>query len=161
MTSHWLHVGFTVAGTACEIVGFSWLVTSASRERGQQFGEWGPLRRIWNWFAFWLGPPPESVTLEVNVSSSVSATGSLGIEVRANETEQERVRRELRQLHELVDRVHTQANQRIDTLTDGLAQTDARLSERIGQVEALVGRTANRPAPGLPGWPAVHAGRGA
>ena len=47
--------------------------------------------------------------------------------MRANETEQERVRRELRQLHEVVDRVHTQANQRIDTLTDGLAQTDARL----------------------------------
>ena len=93
------------------------------------------MRRVWNWLAFWLGPPPESVALEVNVSSSVSATGSLGIGVGTTETEQEFVRRELREVRELIDRVQTQTNQRIDSVAEGLAQTDARLSERIGQVE--------------------------
>ena len=136
MTSHWLHVGFTVAGTICEIVGFSWLVTSASRERGQKFAEWGPFRRIWNWFAYWLGPPPESATLEVDVSSRARAIESVGVGVAVNETEQEFVRRELREVRELIDRVHTHANQRIDSVTETLAQTDARLTESIGQVEA-------------------------
>lgn len=100
---------------------------------------WGAVRRV--------GPVPPGLQLvrvlaqravrtgpQIKTMSGVGLTDSVGAGT-ASETEQEFVRRELRELRDLIDRVNNQANQQIDAVEKALAQADARLAERIAEIE--------------------------
>jgi nucleotide-binding universal stress UspA family protein len=134
VTQTTLHVVFTVAGAGCEIAGLAWLVANASRARSEEFGEHGPFRRMWDWLAYWFGPPPEPVELRLGaavVTSSASATITTG---EASETEIERLQRELEQLRERLERHEEHTTQRFSTLDDTIRQHATDLAERIDQV---------------------------
>ena len=133
VTHHTLHVVLTIAGAACEIVGLSWLVANASRERGAKYGEYGVFHRIWNWLVFWLSPPSEPVNLEVRAASSASASGQLSVR-KGNETEIERLAREVKELRERTERQEAQTSQRFASLEQSIQDMGNDLRGRIGEV---------------------------
>jgi hypothetical protein len=133
VTPHAWHILLTLLGVGFEVVGLSWLVANASRERGDEFGEYGVLRRIRNWLVYWLGPAPEPVTLNVSAAGSASATGHLSLRT-SNETEIERLQRELQELRDRVQRHETQTAQHLSAVEENIQRTGAGLTERIEQI---------------------------
>jgi hypothetical protein len=112
VTREYWHSVLTVTGAGFEIVGLSWLVVNASRARSAEFGEHGLLRRIWNWFAYWLGAPPQPVRMEGALTSKATLSGE-GKVISATETQLERLARELRELRQHVERNEREWNDRL------------------------------------------------
>jgi hypothetical protein len=129
------HVVLTVTGATCEIVGLTWLVADASRARSKEFGEHGVLRRVWNWFAYWLGPPSQPIVK--NIDAAVELSASLGLAVASGqETELERIQRELNDLRERVSRHEEDVGRRFADLEARTSAAAANLQTRINELEA-------------------------
>jgi hypothetical protein len=125
----------TVAGAAFEIVGLTWLVAEASRARSAEFGERGIFRRIWAWLAYWFGSPGQTVhvgSAHATAGGSLAVTGSL---IRADETELERLGRELGELRDRVARHEEDAARRFAHIQGELRQTAQDLGARVDTIE--------------------------
>jgi hypothetical protein len=118
MKHHRLKVILIVAGAVCEMLGLLWLAANTSRER-IALGEGGPFHKFWRWLAYWLGPVPEPVELHLAVAGGVSATGSLAI-ATLNETELQRVQRELNELRERLERLEAATHTRLSAVEQSL-----------------------------------------
>lgn len=102
MSRHTVHVLLTLTGLAAEIVGLTWVVADASRARREEFGEVGLARRTWRqiygWFAFWLGPPSQSVYIKAGEATArTSSSASLSVS-SSNESDIERLHREMSEI---------------------------------------------------------------
>jgi hypothetical protein len=130
------HALLTIFGAACEIVGLSWIVVEAARARSAEYGEHGLFRRIFDWFAFWLGPPGGSVTVQA-MSGTATASGSMsGVVMKANESDVERIDRELRELRERVAQQEKRVSELFTRVEGQLVNVSKELGGRIAEVEA-------------------------
>jgi hypothetical protein len=127
------HVLLTLAGAGFEVAGLTWLVADASRARSAEFGEHGFLRRIWYWFAFWLGPPEQPVHLTMTAGGTVTATGTLTAR-QTNETEIERLQREVEELRDRVERYEGQTAQRFSALDESIRRAAEDLGGRLEDI---------------------------
>jgi hypothetical protein len=141
MKLHPLNVILIVAGAICEILGLLWLAANVSRER-VGLGDAGFLRRIWIWLTYWLGPMPESQDISITAASAVSVSGSVSV-ARLNETEIERVQREVRELRERLDRFQTQVQGRLAAVEQSLHEKHELLTARVSEIETSL-REARR-----------------
>jgi hypothetical protein len=133
VTAHTWHVLLTVAGATFQIVGLSWLVANASRERGAAYGDYGVFRRVWNWFAFWLGRPPEQH--EVQLTGLMAASGSAAeATLRAGEPEMERLQRELSELRARVEASEARTVERFAAVQESIQRNAGQLQARIDEV---------------------------
>jgi hypothetical protein len=125
----------TVAGTLCEVVGLTWIVVEASRARAVEFGERGLFRRIYNWFAYWLGPPTEAANVVGVAAGTARATASAsGANVLVNESDIDRLSRELAELRARVERSEQAASERFAALTERINTVESEMRERLTQL---------------------------
>ena len=141
MKLHPLNVILIVVGAICEILGLLWLAANVSRER-VELGDAGFLRRIWRWIAYWLGPMPESRDVTITAPSAIGFSTSLGA-VRLNETEMERVQREVRELREYLEGFETQIQGRLAAVEQSLHEKHELLAARVIEIETRL-REARR-----------------
>jgi hypothetical protein len=128
------HAVLTVAGAACEIVGLTWIVADAARARRSEFNEYGPLRRVWNWFKYWLGAPEQVIAKSGAVHLSARG-GATAKGIRAGETELERVQRELTELRDYVEQYEVQVAERFGALDARVSLLGDDLTTRIEDVK--------------------------
>jgi hypothetical protein len=102
------HAILTICGAACEIVGLTWIVVDASRARSAEYAEYGIFRRIFNWFAFWLGPPGQTGTVHALSGTASARGGASGVLTTPDDSDIARIDRELRELRGRVEQHEAQ-----------------------------------------------------
>jgi hypothetical protein len=127
-------------GAAFELVGFSWVIADASAALSREYGEYGEhglFRRIVFWLRYWLGPPGQA--LQVSASDNISISGRASATVTtSDETDIERLNRELGELRRDLDQ-HKQATaQRFSNVEARMTETERRLTERADEIEQRV-----------------------
>jgi hypothetical protein len=140
VSRHTVHVLLTLTGLTAEVVGLSWVVADASRARREEFGEVGLARRTWRrvygWFAFWLGPPSQPVEIKAAaMAGHASGSGNLVMGV-SNETEVERLRREVDELTAQVTAHVRSTGSRFDAVHGRVNELRSDFTERVGTIEA-------------------------
>jgi hypothetical protein len=116
-------------------VGLTWVVAEAARARSAEFGEHGVFRRVWNWFAYWLGPPPANQTVMVGTATAHGrAIGTVSVQ-RAGESDMERLQPEFNELRERLARHEEDVSRRFAETESQTTQAARRLDERIGEIE--------------------------
>jgi hypothetical protein len=128
------HVLLTVAGTGCEVVGLTWIVFDVSRARAAEFGERGVFRRIYDWFAYWLGPPTQTVSASVRLSGGGSMAMAGGGTVTVNESDLERLSRELAELRARVERGEQVTSTRFAELAERINAVESEMRERVEEL---------------------------
>ncbi len=144
------HVLLTVVGTLCEVVGLTWIVVEASRARAAEFGERGLFRRTYDWFAYWLGPPSKVVNMSATVSGGGAIATGHAVVVRANETEVERLSRELAELRGRVERREQATSERFAALSERINRVESEMREHVAHAFAtttVLTRTARGDLP--------------
>lgn len=127
----------TVAGAGLEIIGLTWIVAEASRERRQEFGEVGLLRRIGRWFSYWLfEEPPKRQIINLGIATSSAVAGGVAVMGVANETDVQRLERLLAQLTERLDNHEAATTKQVDEMRAETRQLEARLSGQLTAAEA-------------------------
>jgi hypothetical protein len=134
MSTDTVRLLLALAGAGFQIAGFTWALVDASLARGREFAEYGLLRRTWNWFAFWLGPPPQPKQVSVAISSSLGLNTSL-TGIKSPESEMERLGRELRELSATVERHRKETDERIATVQGTVQKLTDDLAGRIAEIE--------------------------
>jgi hypothetical protein len=89
---------------------------------------------MWAWLVYWLGPIPERVNLQVTAAAQVSATASLTV-ARPNETDLERVQRDIQELRERLGHLETNIQGRLATVEQSLHEKHELLTTRVDEIE--------------------------
>ncbi|MEA2199441.1 MAG: hypothetical protein QOI89_37 [Solirubrobacteraceae bacterium] len=129
-----LRLLLALLGAGFQIASFTWALVDASRARGREFGEYGLPRRVWNWLAFWLGPPPEVRSVSASVSGGVRMTGSVTA-VKSPESDVERLGRELAQLRTAFERHQQNVDERLASVQGDVDRLSEDVSGRIAEIE--------------------------
>jgi hypothetical protein len=111
-------------------------MAEASAARAREYGERGIFRRIYGWFAYWLGAPGESITGSAVLSTTGSFTvGTPTISTFSNESDTERLERELGELRKEVERLHRHYEQRFESTDQRVSELSASTNQRIEVLE--------------------------
>jgi hypothetical protein len=119
MSREALHVLLTAVGFLCEGVGLTWVVADASRARWREYREPSVLRRIGNWFNYWLFEEPPPMTrpeLAGTVTGSGGSSDVPSIGGVANETPMQRLQREVTGLRQRFDEQERTVASRLSNL---------------------------------------------
>jgi hypothetical protein len=123
-----------VLGAAFELVGFSWVIADAAAALSHEYGEHGPFRRVWYWLRYWLGPPPEPVSLSGTASASLGMRGRLTAR-KEPETDVERLERELGTLRQDFEDHKDASDRRLSSVEERLAEAMRQFAERADRIE--------------------------
>ena len=134
MSANTVRLLLALAGAGFQIAGFTWALVDASLARGREFAEYGLPRRVWNWFAFWLGPPPQPKQMSGAVSASLGLSGSLTA-IKSPESEMERLGREIRELSAAVERHRKETGERLVAIEGNVQKMTDDLTGRIAEIE--------------------------
>jgi hypothetical protein len=134
MSTNTVRLLLAMTGAGFQITGFTWALVDASLARGREFAEYGVPRRIWNWFAFWLGPPPQPKQMSRAISSSLGLSGSLTA-IKNPESEIERLGREIGELSAAVERHREETNERLAVIQGDIQKMTDNLTGRIAEIE--------------------------
>jgi hypothetical protein len=121
-------------GAAFELVGFTWVIADASAALSHEYGEHGPFRRVWYWLRYWLGPPPQPVSLSGAASGSIGLRGRLTAR-KEPETDVERLERELGTLRQDFEDHKEATNQRLASVEERLSEAMRQFTERADRIE--------------------------
>jgi hypothetical protein len=123
-----------VLGAAFELVGFSWVIADAAAALSHEYGEHGPFRRVWYWLRFWLGPPPEPVSLSGTASGSLGMRGRLTAR-KEPESDVERLERELGTLRQDLEDYKETTDRRLSGVEERLSEAMRQFAERADRIE--------------------------
>lgn len=131
----WTPAFLGVAGGVLEVVGLTRVIYVANRERRERFGILSAPRRLLAWIRFWLiDPPGRPVTLEVGGGGGARSCGGADVSIVNNETDIERLTREVRELRaRQVSHERTVAN-RIDETNRRVNDVAAELHQQVRQI---------------------------
>lgn len=134
MSNHVLRQVFASAGLALQLVGFVWAWLTATRER-QEVGDHGVVLRTWRRLR---GSRSRPVYLDLSPAvATSSAMASLSVSKR-DESEIERIERELGELRDAFQRYRDSIDQSMASVQGEVRHVDDRLTTRLGGLEALV-----------------------
>ncbi len=135
-----MRTALLIVGALLQVGGFAWALTVATHALGDEYAEYGVMRKVWRWFAYWLGPPPAPQTISGSVSASLGITGSLtGHKVTTNDIERLEqqityLRAEFEQHREAIEKrvteVHSEQQQRHGEVVDRIETIEARERQR-------------------------------
>lgn len=128
------HVVLTAAGLGFEIFGLSLIVADATRVRREEFGEVGIIRRMYRWFAYWLGHPDEAPQLHP-VGTSLEQSWAIAVAPREGETDIDRLTRELDDVRRRVLRHEESTRERFAAVDEAVAQVAEGLSSQLTDLE--------------------------
>lgn len=134
MNADTLRLLLALLGAGFQIAGFTWALVDASLARGREFEEYGLPRRIWNWFAFWLGPPPKPQHISVAISESLGLSSTLTA-IKSPESDIERLGREIGELSATVQRHHKETNERLATAQNDVQKLTDEMTAQIAKIE--------------------------
>jgi hypothetical protein len=121
-----------ITGGILEVAGLTHAIHVAARERRQRFGILSWPRALVAWVRFWLGPPASPVIVQAG-GGSARASGGGSVSVIGQETDIERLTREVREL-----RARQTAHDR--AVADHLDETNRRVNDIAADLDQQVSK---------------------
>jgi hypothetical protein len=136
-------------GALFELVGFVWVVAGVSRALSEEYDKPGFFRRLWRGAVVWLKyvfeEPPKTASVSVSVSGGGRATatgGAVETHIRGDETDVERLDRELGELRaeverqrEAAERRFMEVGERFSAVEQSMREANEQLSQRADEIE--------------------------
>jgi hypothetical protein len=134
MSTNTLRLLLALFGAGFQIAGFTWALVDASLARGREFEEYGLPRRIWNWFAFWLGPPPQPKNISLTMNESLGMSDA-AIAIKTPESDIEQIRREIGELSATVERHRVKTDECLTVVHSEVQKLTEDVTAHIEEIE--------------------------
>ncbi len=129
---------FALGGSLLQIGGFLAVVMAATFELATEYGDYGPLGKLWlrikgTWL-YWLGTLPTPVQLSGTMSASVGTRASLTMR-KSPESEVERIDRELGELRTRVEHFQEDAEKRFGNIEQSITSLQEHVADRTDELQ--------------------------
>jgi len=130
-----MRTALLIVGGLLQVGGFAWALTTATHALGDEYAEYGVARKIWRWFAFWLGPPPVVHEASGRISAAVGLTGTAAGH-KVTETDIERLEQQIAYLRADFERHRDAIDKRVEAIDTEHQKRHSEVVERIKTIEA-------------------------